>query len=161
MPAGYIITHAPQAPYFAPYIQGDASLYPAGAYLTVDQEAGSLIDFYNIQFYNQGKGVYDYAEGLFNVSGGWAPQTSINEIIANGVPQNKVVLGKPVTTKNAHSGWMSATDLNNAIKANYAYNGWNTGVMFWQFKSDLDGSFCNAVLAGVPAMSQNIYEAKE
>lgn len=48
-------------------------VYPAGAYLTVDKEAGSLIEFYNIQFYNQGKGVYDYAAGQFNISGGWAP----------------------------------------------------------------------------------------
>ncbi len=149
LPAGSIITHAPQAPYFAPYIQGSTSLYPKGAYLTVDQQVGSLIDFYNVQFYNQGKGVYDTAAGLFNVSGGWAPKTSINEIIASGVPKGKIVLGKPVTTKNARSGWMSSTDLNNAIKANFPYNGWNTGVMFWQFKSDMNGSFCNAVWAGV------------
>lgn len=117
--------------------------------MTVDKQVGSLIDFYNVQFYNQGKGYYENAQTLFNVSGGWCPQTSINEIIASGVPKEKVVLGKPVTTKNAHSGWMSSTDLNNAIKANLPYNGWNTGVMFWQFKSDLNGAFCNAVLAGI------------
>ncbi len=156
LPAGFIITHAPQAPYFAPYIQGDKSLYPKGAYLTVDQTIGSLIDFYNVQFYNQGKGIYEDATGLFNVSGGWCPQTSVNEIIANGIPAGKIVLGKPATTKNAHSGWMSATDLNNAIKANFPYNGWRTGIMFWQFKSDEDGAICNAVWSGVDALTTNI-----
>ena len=43
-----IITHAPQAPYFA-----GTSLYPKGAYIAVDQAVGSMIQFYNVQFYNQ------------------------------------------------------------------------------------------------------------
>lgn len=50
-----IISHAPQAPYFSP------GLYPKNAYLTVDQSVGSMIDFYNVQFYNQGVGMYDSA----------------------------------------------------------------------------------------------------
>ena len=48
-----IITHAPQGPYFS------KGLYPKDAYLTVDQQVGSMIDFYNVQFYNQGVGIYD------------------------------------------------------------------------------------------------------
>ena len=55
LPAGSIITHAPQAPYFS------KGLYPQGGYLTVDQQVGSMIDFYNVQFYNQGVGTYDNA----------------------------------------------------------------------------------------------------
>jgi len=45
-PGGYIITHAPVAPWFSP-------IYPNGAYLTVHEQVGSLIDWYNIQFYNR------------------------------------------------------------------------------------------------------------
>lgn len=146
LPAGSIITHAPQSPYFSP------GLYPKNAYLTVDQQVGSMISFYNVQFYNQGVGMYDSAQGLFNVSGGWAPQSSINEIIASGVPSHKVILGKPAQTSDGNNGWMSAADLNKAIVDNYAYNGWNAGIMFWQFIHDLDGSFCNAVGAGVITM---------
>lgn len=44
----HIISHAPQAPYFK------SEYYQNGGYVTVDQEVGSLIDFYNVQFYNQG-----------------------------------------------------------------------------------------------------------
>jgi len=44
---------------------------------------------------------------------------------------------------------MSAADLNQAIKDNYAYNGWNAGIMFWQFTSDIDGTFTNQVADGI------------
>jgi chitinase len=44
---GYIITHAPQAPYFC------KECYKNGGYITVHEQVGDLIDFYNIQFYNQ------------------------------------------------------------------------------------------------------------
>lgn len=48
LPAGqYIITHAPVAPWFSP-------IYTAGAYTKVHAQVGSLIDWYNVQFYNQG-----------------------------------------------------------------------------------------------------------
>jgi len=44
MPVGkYLLTHAPQAPYFS-----GSKLYPNGAYLTVDKKVGDLIDFYNV-----------------------------------------------------------------------------------------------------------------
>jgi len=68
-----IITHAPQAPYF-----GGTALYPKNAYLAVEQAVGSMIQFYNIQFYNQGSTPYNTANLLFNSSGGWAPGTSVN-----------------------------------------------------------------------------------
>ena len=46
-PGDYIVTHAPVAPWFSP------GKYPNGAYLTVDQTVGNLIDWYNVQFYNR------------------------------------------------------------------------------------------------------------
>lgn len=61
LPVGqYVLSHAPQAPYFM-----GTSKYPNGAYLTVDKEVGHLIDFYNVQFYNQGSSTYDSYETLF------------------------------------------------------------------------------------------------
>jgi chitinase len=141
--AGAIITHAPQAPYFG------VGLYPKGAYLTVEKTVGAYIDFYNVQFYNQGKGLYETAQNLFNASTGWCPGTSVNEIIAAGVPASKIVLGKPAIKQDAHSGYMDAATLNAAIVANFPYNGWNTGLMYWQYVDDLDGAICNAAGKGV------------
>ena len=47
LPAGqYIVTHAPVGPWFSP-------AFPAG-YTEVHKQVGSLIDWYNVQFYNQG-----------------------------------------------------------------------------------------------------------
>ena len=45
----HIISHAPQTPYFCP------GFAPSGSYLKVNKQVGKFIDFYNIQFYNQGE----------------------------------------------------------------------------------------------------------
>ena len=58
----HLITHAPQAPYFS------TTQYTAGGYITVDKQVGNTIDFYNIQFYNQGGTTYDSYDNLFKVS---------------------------------------------------------------------------------------------
>ena len=55
----HIISHAPQAPYF------DERRYRNGGYMTVHKEVGNLIDFYNVQFYNQMSYRYDTYEKLF------------------------------------------------------------------------------------------------
>lgn len=114
-----------------------------------------MINFYNVQFYNQGTGIYDNAQSLFNSSGGWCPGTSVNEIIAAGVSGSKIVIGKPATTIDATNGWMPADALNAAITQNYAFNGWNTGLMFWQYSSDLTGSFMNAAGKGIITQLNN------
>lgn len=55
LPAGqYLISHAPVAPWFT-----SGPNYPNGAYVAVHKQTGDGIDFYNMQFYNQGQGVYE------------------------------------------------------------------------------------------------------
>lgn len=49
----HIFTHAPQAPYFK------SEYYKNGGYITVHKEVGDLIDWYNIQFFNQVDSRYD------------------------------------------------------------------------------------------------------
>ena len=72
-----------------------------------------MIQFYNVQFYNQDTTPYNTAYKLFNVSGGWAPGTSVNEIIAKGVPSCKIVVGKAATLGDADSAsYMTASALN-------------------------------------------------
>ncbi len=65
------ITHAPQAPYFK------NEYYPKGGYYTVDKEVGSLIDFYNVQFYNQGDTQYNTYNELFIKATGFFSNTSV------------------------------------------------------------------------------------
>jgi chitinase len=64
LPAGqYLISHAPVAPWFT-----SGSNYPNGAYVAVHNQAGGGIDFYNMQFYNQGHGVYEDCQVSLSLS---------------------------------------------------------------------------------------------
>lgn len=67
----HIISHAPQAPYFK------SEYYKNHGYVTVNDKVGSTIDFYNIQFYNQGAGSYTTYSDLFTNSLGFFSATSV------------------------------------------------------------------------------------
>lgn len=63
----------------------------------MNNKVGNLIDFYNVQFYNQGDTRYDTYEELFLKATGTFSGTSIQELINRGVPAKKIVMGKPAT----------------------------------------------------------------
>jgi len=124
------ISHAPQAPYFGPK-GGNAWTGPTGGYTSIEQQTD--IDFYNVQFYNQGAQCYtDYA-GTFQTSCSTFPSTSVGEIVAAGVPLHKIVLGKPVTGSDASNGYLEASAINAMIKTARTEMGWNAGIMGWQW----------------------------
>ncbi|KZT33972.1 glycoside hydrolase [Sistotremastrum suecicum HHB10207 ss-3] len=128
LPAGqYILTHAPVAPWFT----SSTSLYPHGAYRAVDTGAGSSIDWYNLQFYNQGSD-YTTCTTLLTTSNSDFPGSSIFEINAFGVPLSKLVIGKPATTADATTGYMDLGTLAGCLGQAKA-KGWNAGAMFWQY----------------------------
>ena len=146
LPVGeYLLTHAPQAPYFI-----GKPRYPNGAYVTVHQEVGHLIDWYNIQFYNQGSSGYNSYEELFIESTGSFPGTAVKNIIEKGVPQEKVVIGKPVTSGDAaNTGWVDPTSLGEwAARAKQEF-GWDAGIMTWQYPSDVGGKYVTSYKAGL------------
>jgi len=93
----YLLSHAPQAPYF----MDDKTKYPNGAYLTVNKGVGDMIDFYYVQFYNQGDTKYETSDELFNTSGGYFPGTAVLQIAKAGVDISKIVIGKPSTPADA------------------------------------------------------------
>ncbi|KAI0749845.1 glycoside hydrolase superfamily [Daedaleopsis nitida] len=127
LPQGqFILTHAPLAPWLSPN-----QLFAAGAYLTVNKNVGSMIDWYNIQFYNQGDALYTDCEGLLNTSGGTFPGSSVFEIAANGVDLNKLVIGKPAPG-DATNGIMDPALLGTCVDQATA-KGWKAGVMAFQF----------------------------
>ena len=82
-----------------------------------------------MQFYNQG--LYTDCAGLLTSSGGAFPGSSLFEIPKNGIPLNKLVIGKPATTKDATNGFMDTTTLAGCLQQAKAKN-WNTGAMVWQ-----------------------------
>ena len=104
-----------------------------------------MIDFYNIQFYNQGDTQYNTYKELFTGSTGWFPGTSVKEIIARGVPSKKLVVGKPATQADVmNTGLVSATDLGTWTTRAFNEFGWYAGVMYWQFSNDANGNLIKA-----------------
>ncbi|KZS88861.1 glycoside hydrolase family 18 protein [Sistotremastrum niveocremeum HHB9708] len=128
LPLGlYIITHAPVAPWFT-----DSSQYPHGAYRTVQSAAGWDIDWYNLQFYNQG-GDYQDCNSLLYTSQNDFPHTSVFEINQHaGVPLNRLVIGKPATSGDADGGYMDPGTLAKCLNEAKS-SGWSAGAMFWEF----------------------------
>jgi len=132
-----IIAHAPQAPYFGKIGGGSGNTWTgtSGGYSAVYKSA-SHIDYFLVQFYNQGTTCYMTYKGIFEDSGSECPVfpgTSVKEIAAYGIPMEKIVLGKPVRQSDASNGQMSTSQLNAVIKqANLM--GWNSGIMGWLYR---------------------------
>ncbi|KAJ7504340.1 glycoside hydrolase family 18 protein [Mycena galericulata] len=127
LPQGqYIITHAPVAPWFAPNYWG------GGGYLKVDASVGSLIDWYNVQFYNQGATEYTTCAGLLTTSSTTWPKTALFQIAASGVPLSKLVIGKPANSGEATNGYMAPATLAGCLETAKS-QGWNAGAMVWEY----------------------------
>ncbi|KAJ7224292.1 glycoside hydrolase family 18 protein [Mycena pura] len=127
LPAGqFIITHAPVAPWFSPSIWG------GGGYLRVHQSVGSMIDWYNVQFYNQGASEYTTCANLLTASSSTWPSTALFQIASSGVPLSKLVIGKPAVSGDASNGFMSTTTLATCVSQAKS-QGWNAGVMVWEY----------------------------
>ena len=75
----HIVSHAPQGPYFTPGFAKN------GAYRKVHKQVGNKIDFYNVQFYNQGNTTYDTYDSLFVDSGHLNPESALYQLIDQGV----------------------------------------------------------------------------
>merc|ERR1711964_825411 len=120
-----LISHAPQAPYFGNWAG------PTRGYVAVDAAVGHMIDFYNIQYYNQGG--YTTYEEVFVSTAGWKSQTAVAEIAANGVPLQKLVLGKPLLPQHASNGWVEVSTLSTWLTRAFDELGWEAGVMIWQW----------------------------
>lgn len=140
LPAGqYLISHAPVAPWFT-----TANVYASGAYLAVNAQTGDGIDFYNVQFYNQGNIYVDCTSLMTNSGSDW-PNTSVMQInSAGGVPLDKIVVGKPMDSGAADNGYMDPSSLAQCIADGVA-SGWNGGVMFWEW----DAGSSNSVMLTV------------
>jgi len=141
-----LVSHAPQAPYFGPV---GGSLWPGttGGFTSVYAKAPNAIDFFNLQFYNQGHGCYDTYAGLFTSSCSNFPGTALMQIATYGVPLPKLVVGKYVLTSDASNGYMSPEQLHDSFKQAATQFHWNSGVMFWQMHPSTTSALLNTIYA--------------
>ena len=85
-----------------------------------------------MQFYNQG--LYTDCAGLLTSSGGAFPGSSLFEIPKNGIPLNKLVIGKPAVAADATSGgYIDPSTLATCVSQAKS-KGWNAGVMSWEVR---------------------------
>ncbi|KAK0188965.1 glycoside hydrolase family 18 protein [Armillaria mellea] len=122
----YILTHAPVAPWFSP------THYGGGGYLKVHEMVGDMIDWYNVQFYNQGTDEYTTCDGLLNTSSETWNGTALFQIADNGVDLSKLVIGKPATASDASNGYMDPDTLATCL-GTAKDQGWDGGAMVWQY----------------------------
>jgi len=108
------------------------TVYGANSYLYVDAQAGSDIDWYNIQFYNQGTTEYTTCAGLLTASSTTYPDTALFQISASGVTLDKLVIGKPAITADATTGYMAPATLATCVEQAQG-EGWDAGVMTWEY----------------------------
>jgi len=146
----HVVSHCPQAPYFK------HEFYQNGAYKTINDEVGDLIDFYIVQFYNQGSSQYDtYNELFVSASGTPFNGTAVLEIANRGVPLRKIVVGKPVLTTDLYNtGFVAQSDLGSwALQAYQQYN-WYGGIAHWQYASDPSSNAINQAAGPLIAACQ-------
>eukprot|EP01103_Thecamoeba_quadrilineata_P003252 TRINITY_DN13049_c0_g1_i1.p1 TRINITY_DN13049_c0_g1~~TRINITY_DN13049_c0_g1_i1.p1 ORF type:complete len:340 (+),score=64.76 TRINITY_DN13049_c0_g1_i1:44-1021(+) len=122
-----IISHAPQAPYFGPV---GGNLWPGstGGYTAVYKQAP--VDFFNLQFYNQGASCYEDYNGIFTSSCSNFPGTSVQQINSYGIPMNVILIGKPVLVTDASNGYVPPATLGQYLQQASSI-GWSSGVMGW------------------------------
>jgi chitinase len=110
----YIICHTINAGYFK------SENFIKGGYITVHNQVGNAIDFYNVIYYNQGTNAYNNYTQLFIQSSGALSGTSVTEIIARGVPSKKIIVGKPSTAADASgTGYVDSITLGQWITQAY------------------------------------------
>lgn len=119
----------------------------------MNAQVGTKIDFYNVQFYNQGNTAYTTYTTLFTNSSGYFNKTSVKQINARGIPLKKIIVGKPATSADLWgTGYVSSTSLGNWTKKAYTDFKWYGGVMYWQFQSDLNGTLIKNAAGNLKAL---------
>lgn len=129
LPAGSLITHAPQPPYME---QGSGM----SGYIDVMAQAGNYIDWLNMQFYNN-------------------PPWSANpkEIVSSyetfsklpGMTPEKLLVGLPVAPQDAGSGYIPVNEIVPQVMHPIQSVGTLGGMMNWQFSSDTNGDWANTI----------------
>ena len=127
MPKGLII-HSPKASYF------DERIYRKGGYSLVNKLIGSHIDFYNVKYYRDRSDYDNYFRIFESSSQSKKGGVAVKELIAKGIPSEKIVVGKPLAENVG--GWVKEQYLGLALAKAYYNFGWFAGVGMWEYFDD-------------------------
>ncbi|WOO79951.1 Endochitinase 4 [Vanrija pseudolonga] len=133
--SGYLISHAPVAPWF------DRAAYKDGAYAAVYSAVGNTIDFFNLQYYNQYSAFTDCTSLITDSGSTQWPGVAIQQLHEQqGIPYDKLVLGKPISTAAQNNGgYMDPSALAQCVAQGKAL-GWPGSVMFWQWSASINAA---------------------
>ena len=82
-----------------------------------------------MQFYNQQD--YTTCDSLV-VSAAKNPGTAILQLVQAGIPQQKIVAGRPATPADANNGYMPPSTVAQCLQQAKG-KGWSGGVMVWEY----------------------------
>ncbi len=163
-----IVSHSPQSPYLYPYINGNWR----NLYYIIEQNFGNYIDWYNIQYYNQG--TYNQESQVFTNDNYYS--ASVYQLqIANNVqgltpfPPKKIVVGGGTDSgsglcKNTSNitgpSWSTLTTWIENQK--YTNNEWfnNGGIMTWIYGINSTMGYNNELITfwkNTNNLNMNIY----
>lgn len=130
------ISHAPQAPFFS----------SDGGYSDVERGTNGIIEYYNIQYYNQGGWEYQSYknyESLFDEQYNNIENPScIPSIIKQGISGDKLIIGKPITQSDVNNtGYIPLETLENILKKAITNEIRFGGIMGWKVDSDVNGEW--------------------
>jgi chitinase len=132
-----LLTAAPEGPHFGEVGCTSCWAGSLGGFTAVEKGLGSsVVDYYSVQFYNSGASCYTSEASLFTKSCTAYPKTSVTELVAAGIPQDKIVVGKPMLQSDCPTGHVTPRDLNQWMKQAQKSCGWSAGVMTWQWHGD-------------------------
>lgn len=119
---------------------------------------GALIDFYNVQYYNQGVLSYDTHQKLFLSSSlNRELGSSVSELHQRGIAWRKIVVGKPASEQNSYnSGYMKPADLDKAFMEGFTNFNWYGGMMVWEYNSDKDGQMIRSCMQALDALCSSL-----
>ena len=107
-------------------------------------DAGGGYTLMSQRFFSDGGPNYELSEYALDTGAA----DSVKQIADRGIPMEKIVLGKPVLPENAYStGYIEPETLRQYMKQAKEEIGFQTGVMTWEFRADIDGSFVQTVTA--------------
>ena len=121
----HIIVHTTDNSHFK------AESFSNGGYMTVHNQVGDLIDFYNIQYFKTAKTYSD----LFTASN----SVSVQALIDKGIPSNKIIIGKTVISVYS-DGYVDSTTLGSWTSQAYDEMSWYGGVSLYHYFYDQDGT---------------------